>query len=253
MEVFQRELKIFDCNAALGRRHKERIIHDSKDVLLRVLSEVSIAPRALVYNPYCISFGTLEGNLLLLQEIGEKTKNLIPQFVVSFATDEIDEFQVHTRKEGVRTLRIVPLSHGFPLVHWIADTLFEWMASERMALWVPLGRYPEVDIRDLYTMASRHRRVPIVLAGSSYSNYSTIWPLLKALDHLYFDLSRFDITNGIERLIRLIGVRRLLFGSGFPDVDPKPYLYYLFRCGLQFSQLQQICNDNLEVLLFEGH
>jgi predicted TIM-barrel fold metal-dependent hydrolase len=179
-------------------------------------------------------------------------RQLVPQLVVSFAIDEIEEVQALTRQSGVRSLRIFPNSHGYPLVHWIADEWFGWMAREGMALWIPMGRSPEVDARDLYDTASRYPEVPIVLAAISYSNYPVVWPLLKRISHLYVDLSRFDLTNGVERLIRHIGVHRLLFGSDFPEVDPKPYLYYLERCGLQPSELKDICHDNLQRMLSMG-
>jgi predicted TIM-barrel fold metal-dependent hydrolase len=72
---------------------------------------------------------------------------------------------------------------------------------------------------------------------------------MKALEHAHLDLSRFDLANGIERLIGHVGAERLLFGSSFPDVDPKPYLYYLEHCGLPESALQAICHGNLERLI----
>jgi len=246
----QPDLAIFDCNASLGRRHNERVPYHSKEDLLRVMSEAGIA-RALVCSPYAAAFSTMEGNQFLLDEIGDE-QNLIPQFVVSFAVDAIDKVQEHTRRAGVRTLRVFPTTHAYPFVAWIADPWLEWMAAERMVLWVPLGWSPEVDIRDLYQTARRHPKVPIVLAGTHYSNYSVLLPLLKALDHLYVDLSRFDIPDGVRRLIRHIGVERLLFGSSFPDVDPKPYLYYLRHCGLDDSELSAICYHNLERLLSGG-
>ena len=56
--------------------------------------------------------------------------------------------------------------------------------------------------------------------------------------------------NGVRRLIRHIGIHRLLFGSDFPEVDPQPYLYYLHHCGLQPTELRVICHDNLRDLLF---
>ena len=240
-------LNIFDCNASLGRRHNERVPYDSKEDLLRVMSEAGIR-RALVYNPYGVEFSTTEANQFLLERIGGE-QNLIPQFVVNFAVDSLQEVEDSAQRSSVRTLRVFPASQRYPLVPWIADPWLEWMAAGNMVLWVPLGMSPEVDVRDLYETARRHPKVPIVLAGLHYSNYAAVWPLLKALDHLYVDLSRFDIPDGVARLIRHIGAGRLLFGSSFPDVDPKPYLYYLRHCGLPPSELSAICSNNLERLL----
>ena len=112
-----------------------------------------------------------------------------------------------------------------------------------------MGYSQEVDIRDLYDTARRYPKVPIVLAGTHYSNYPEVWPLMKALENIYMDLSRFDLPNGVERLIKHVGADRLLFGSDFPEVDPAAYLFYLHHCGLDQETLSNICDGNLERLL----
>jgi hypothetical protein len=58
--------QIIDCNAALGRRHDRRVAYDRPDELLQVMDEAGIA-RALVYNPYGIFTGSLDGNRFLLE------------------------------------------------------------------------------------------------------------------------------------------------------------------------------------------
>lgn len=248
--MFAPRVPVFDANAALGRRHDERILHDRPQDLLRVMSEAGIS-RCLVYNPYCIRWGTREGNAFLLEGI-RNHQRLVPQFVACLATDDPGLFREEVRAAGVRSLRVFPRSHRYPLVSWVADPWLEWMAREGVALWVNLGLRPEVDVRDLYETARRHPDVPTVLAACHYSDYASVWPLLKALDHLYFDLSRFDLANGVERLIQHVGVNRLLFGSDFPEVDPEPYLFYLHHCGLTPDELRAICHDNLVRLLGEG-
>ncbi|MBM3803864.1 MAG: hypothetical protein FJW26_16300 [Acidimicrobiia bacterium] len=244
----QPEVPVFDCNAALGRLHNQRVAYDTRDDLLRMMSESGIA-KAVVYNPYCLHFGTVEGNQFLLEAIGGDQR-LIAQFVVNFATDEISEIDALVRQSGIRSLRVVPATHRYPLVHWIADPWLEWMAQERMALWIPMSMRAEADARDLYETAKRHPKVPVVLAGAHYNSYPVVWPLVKALDHLYVDTSRFDLLDGINRLLQRAGPRRILFGSDFPDVDPRPYLHYLRRCGLSNADLEAICGGNLQRLIF---
>jgi predicted TIM-barrel fold metal-dependent hydrolase len=245
--MFRPSTTVFDCNAALGRRHDRRVAYDTRADLRRVMAEAGIA-KSLVYNPYCVHFGTTEGNRFLLEEIAGDP-DLIPQFVVNFATDEMAEVESLVREAGVRALRVFPVSQHFPLVHWIADPWLEWMASLGLSLWISMGRQPEVDARDLYDTARRHPRVPIVLAGSHYAYYPVVWPLVRALDNIHVDLSRFDIPHGVQRLIGRIGVERLLYGSDFPEVDPEPYLHYLHRSELDPAQLAAICHGNLSRLL----
>ena len=238
---------VIDCNAALGRRHDRRVLYDRPEDLLRIMDEARIA-RALVYHPYGIWTGSTDGNRFLLESI-EGQDRLVPQFVVSLATDDMDRVRREAADAGVRSLRVVPISHGYPFVHWVADPWLEWMAREGLALWIPMGRDAEVDPRDLYDTASRHPDVPIVLAGLYYTDYPSIWPLLRALDHVHVDLSRWDLVGGLERLVDHIGAERILFGSDFPEVDGRSILYQLAHCGLREEQLAAIHHGNIERLL----
>lgn len=245
--MFRPETVVLDSNAALGRRHNQRVPGGTRDDLLRSMAEAGIS-KAVVYHPYTEVWGTMEGNRLLLEEIAGDDR-LIPQFVVDFATDDLDEVSSHAREAGVRALRVFPNTHRYPFVHWIADPWLDWMAAQGLPLWIRMGHKLEVDARDLYATATRHPNVPMVLAASHYSNYAVVWPLLRVVKNLYFDLSRFDIPNGVERLVRHIGVDRLLYGSDYPEVDPEPYLFYLHRCGLRREELRAICSENLSRLL----
>jgi predicted TIM-barrel fold metal-dependent hydrolase len=238
---------VYDCNASLGRRHDRRVAYDTRADLRRIMTEAGIS-RTVVYNPQSVSFGGLDGNQWLLEEI-DGDPALIPQFVVNFATHDLDEVDAQVRESGVRSLRIFPVTQRYPFVHWIADPWLEWMADRGLSLWIPMGLQAEVDARDLYQTASRHPRVPIVLAGSHYSNYPVVWPMLRSLRHIFLDLSRFDIPHGVQRLIAHAGVERLLYGSDYPEVDPKPYLHYLHRAGLERAQIDAICHGNLRRLL----
>ena len=94
--------------------------------------------RALVYNPYAINFGTVEGNQFLLEEIAGDPA-LIPQFVCSFATDDLAEIDAQVTAAGVRALRAFPVSHRYPLVPWIADRWLGWMAERRLSRSPPSG------------------------------------------------------------------------------------------------------------------
>ena len=119
---------VFDCNAALGRRHNQRVAYDRPEEAIRFLKEAGIG-KALVYNPYCVAFGTMEGNQFLLDQVSTHPE-LVPQFTVSFAVDRLEEVRRATHTAGVRTLRVFPKSHGYPWVHWIAGPWLEWMAAE---------------------------------------------------------------------------------------------------------------------------
>jgi len=69
------------------------------------------------------------------------------------------------------------------------------------------------------------------------------------LPNLYLDLSRYDIIQGVERLLAHIGSERLLYGSNYPELAVGPYLYYLHHAELPEPVLRALCHDNLARLL----
>lgn len=235
---------IYDCNAALGRRHDRRVEAGEPATLMNLMTAAQIS-RAIVYNPYGIHFGTSEGNRFLLDDIGRNSA-LIPQFVVNLAIESPSDV---ADIEQASSVRIFPATHRYPLAPWVLDSWFAWLGQEKKPVYIPMGRQPEAPLDDVYTIAKRHPDVPIVLANASYNNYSSIVPFLKALPQAYLDLSRFDLMHGVERMIGIIGHERLLFGSDTPEADPRPYLYYLRECRLSTSELSAICGGNLARLM----
>ncbi len=72
---------------------------------------------------------------------------------------------------------------------------------------------------------------------------------MEHLPNLYVQLSRYYVMVPVERFVSSFGSQRLIFGSGFPEMDGGAYLYYLNNCGLSDNVLRAIRRDILEVLL----
>jgi hypothetical protein len=241
---FKPSVPVFDANVALGRRHDRRVRVDTVEGTLGAMGRAGVG-RALVYAPHAVAFDGREGNQLLLDTIrGEPS--LVPQYVCSPATDDLDSFAAIVMEHGVRSIRMAPRLHAYPFRDWVVNPWLEWLAAEKLPLWMPVD---QVDPAELYDVARDHPEVKIVLSEVHYSHVTWAMPLLRSLPNVCVEISRFVVARGVSRLVEAIGAERILYGSRFPDGPMAPQLYNLHRSGLSEASLAAICSGNLERLL----
>jgi len=244
--AFRSDVPVLDDLAVLGRPHDTAVTGATADDLVQTLDRYGICG-AVVHHPYAVHFDHRAGNALVLDEIGAWRDRLFPRFVVDFSAEpDIGAFAQTVRDAAVRSLIAFPKTHTYPFAPWVVDAGFDWLASTGAGLWVPID---EVDANDLHAVLVRHPRVPVVLTGVHYSHYPLLGPLGRALGNLHLDLARFDVGGGVVKLLDVYGPRRLLFGSGWPQFDPGPYLYYLHRAVPDEATRRAITHDNLARLL----
>ncbi len=241
---FKPSVPVFDANVALGRRHDRRVRVDTVEGTLEAMGRAGIG-RALVYAPHAVAFDGREGNQVLLETI-QGEPSLVPQYVCSPATDDLDSFAALVMEHGVRSIRMAPNVHGYPFRDWVVKPWLEWLAAENLTLWMLVD---QVDPAELHDVARDHPEVNIVLSEVHYSHVTWVIPLLHSLPNVRVEISRFVIAGGVSRLIEAIGAERILFGSRFPDSPMAPQLYNLHRSGLSEASLAAICSGNLERLL----
>lgn len=241
---FEPSVPVFDANVALGARH-DRVV--SVDTLEGTLSEMDRAGigRALVYMPHAVAFDSDDGNRMLLETIAGESR-LIPQFAANPAYDNLGKFAALVEEQGVRSIRLAPLEHGYPFRKWTVKPWLDWMGSEGLPVWLDANNF---DPAELHDAAEAHPDVTVVLSEIHYRHYSWAMPLLNSLPNFYIEISRFVVPDGITRLLDIMSEERILFGSRFPEGPMSPQLYSLHHSGLSTSTLKAICAGNLERLL----
>jgi hypothetical protein len=242
--MFQPSVPVFDGHVCLGRRHDQRVGAADREEVWAALAGVGTT-KALVCHPHAVFFDTRTGNRLLRDMIADDPR-FVPQFVVNLALDDPAVYAAEIEAAGVRSLRAAPRTNLYPFAPWVADPWLEWMSAAGVGLWLPIQ---EVEAREVYDTVCRWPQLRVVLVGVHYSHHAAVWPLLRALPQVCLDLSHYDIIHGVERLLAHIGPERLLYGSGFPELAPGPYLSYLHQSDLPEPALRALCGGNLERLL----
>lgn len=241
---FKSELPVFDANVALGRRHNRRVSVDTTEGTLEEMGRAGV-DRAVVYSPHAASFDCQVGNLLLQQAVKDECR-LVPQYVCTPAADDLDSFANQVFESRIRSVRIFPKLHNYPFRDWVVKPWLDWLAVDSLPVWIPVDQF---DPSELYDTVKNHPALSVVLSELHYAQTPWVIPLLRSLPNVYVEISRFFIAGALDRLIDVIGERRILFGSRFPDSPIAPQLYNLYRCGLSESTLTAICSGNLERLL----
>ena len=241
---FKPIVPVFDAHVMLGRRYDRPVAVDTVDGTLEAMTKAGI-DRALVHCPHAADVSPRDGNEMVI-EMTAGHPSLVPQFVCNPTFDSLDTFAAQVGELGIRSVRVAPVLHGFPFRDWVLGPWLDWLAAERIPLWIDVTQFEQVDLHD--TM-ERHPDVNVVLSEAHHGHTSWVLALLRSLPNLYIEISRFSIADGIARLRDAVGDERILFGSRFPDSSMPPQLYVLHHNDLPTETLRAMCAGNLERLL----
>lgn len=244
---FKPDVPVIDANIALGRRHNRRVKVDTLEGTLKAMAHVGVG-RALAYSPHAATFDSRDGNDLLIETIAGDDR-ILPQFVCNPSYDDMDAFASYVKEHGGRAVRMIPPLHRYPFVDWIVGDWLDWLTGEGLPLLLSIE---EVDPVAIYGTLEKHPDLAVVLCEVKYSDATWALPLLRQLQNLHMEISRFVGSGGVDKLMTTVGDQRFLFGSRFPDSQMGAQLYNLHRCGLSTESLTAICAGNLERLLGLG-
>ena len=134
---------------------------------------------------------------------------------------------------GAGAVTIRPEHDHWSLAPWACEPLFRALEERRMPV---LCMHDKVTFDELAGLAERYPRIPFILAGIGYRTQRIVLPLLDAFPNVYLSLgSNMTIHLGVEQLVATVGPERLLFGTGFPQVEA--------MCGITLLMYAEISSD----------
>ncbi|MBT4502667.1 MAG: amidohydrolase family protein [Gemmatimonadetes bacterium] len=242
---FEPRVPIFDANIGVGHRPDQVSLFDGPEELLAEMARHGVK-RAVIYHLQAESRSPIEGNEAL-NDWAEKGEMFRLQWTLGATDDSLSQLRELHADGRVGSIRLHATIHGkLPFVDWLYGPALEWLASERIPLWISLA---DTEVTELMATLPLYPQLVTVILGAHYVHAALVRPILRRLPNSYLELSRYEVLGEVEALIREFGVDRFLYGSFYPRYAMGPILYYLHHLRCTDAELAALCAGNLERLL----
>ena len=179
-------------------------------------------------------------------KLAEKEDWLIPAAVAIPGTSP-------ERLQMFGALRLCPAIHGYLLdSNWARKAVgLAEEADVPVLIQVRLGWDSAAYKRlgDVSSLAREYRHTPIVVSGLNYAETLAIAQNLAGQDNIYVEISHFQPLDGLRLLVKLLGVGRVLAGTGYPLLYPHSTMLKLEYSGLTRVEVEAIAWRNAAAIL----
>ena len=238
-------LSYFDCNANIGKRGPKlkREPWRTEEVIAS-LERTGIAG-AVVYAAWSKDYSPTYGNERLVEEIKKSDRlygcyTIMPGYCGIFLTPE--EMIADFRAKGMVAAKMFPASHYYNADEITMGAYYTALEEAKIPLFVD---YAEIDLRDLKDILANHPSLNIVLQNMSWAFFLKVLPYLKKYSNLHIELSNTQANRAVEILVRDIGVKQILFGTGLPKMSPGAARAFIDYAMLSDEEKQMIAGGNL--------
>jgi uncharacterized protein len=158
-------------------------------------------------------------------------------------TEQVDE----AIRRGARAVVIRPRMDYWSVAPWCSGRLFEVLEERRLPV---ICLVADVSYDDVAALAGRYPNLPLIITAADYRSQRILLPLLEAFRSVSLSLgSNYVQQGGIEQCVATVGAQRLLFGTGFPEVDMTGAISYLSYSEIAAEEKQMIGAGNLDRLV----
>ena len=98
-------------------------------------------------------------------------------------------------------------------------------------------------------MCTSFPSLPVVLVKVNIGNFKRMEALMKKHKNLYFETSYFSRYCGIEHICKTAKAERVIFGSGFPAIEPGCAVTALELAEIDTKEKELIAGKNLSQIL----
>lgn len=245
-------IALFDVQCGFGSVAPGQRELLTAEALLAEMEHVQVERALVRMAPALLEIDLLQSNRHLYAHC-EAHLQLIPCPIVApnsardLAAEEaqVDDAIVH----GAGAVYIRPHMDYWTLAPWGCDRLFQALEARRLPV---LCHSSEVAQEEVAELAGRYPALPLIFAGADYRSQRILLPLLEAFPNFYLSLgSNYLVHRGIEQCVTIVGAERLLFGSGFPEVDMSAHVAQLLYADISEKEKILIGAGNLDRLIGE--
>jgi len=170
---------------------------------------------------------------------------VVPSAAGDFPPEPEQVDQLIARGAGAVVVR--PGLDCWHLAEWASGPLFRALLRRRMPT---LCLEPMVSLEETARLAEVYPELPLIVGQAGYRELRSLVALMRRFDNVSLSIgSNFAVHRGIEGLVDRVGPERLLFGTGFPEVEPMMAVTQLMYAEVSDQHRQLIGAANLERLI----
>jgi len=215
-------ISFFDANASFGRLEVPNVRRaESARDLLDEMDFVGI-DEALVWHSSSVNLSPVDANRHAVG-LTRPHPRLHPTWVLlPHQTNELgspEEFHSRMREEQVRALWLRPAEHRWLPTRVGIGSMLDMAAEKKIACFVTRGVQSEAGSGWglIARLLGDFPGLRLVVTGTgSWGEDRYFRPLLESYPNLYIEISRYELSHGIESLVRFCGHERIVYGSGYP-------------------------------------
>lgn len=243
-------IRLWDIQSGFGGAQPGvKALVESGD-LLAAMDRLEIERALVRILPADLDVDIERSNTRLISACDASRKRLIPCPIVApnGAGDLADETEQVDRAitAGAAAVWLRPDADHWLMSDWCAGQLMRTLAARRLPAIISAGA---LTLDTVAQMAGAHPLVPFLLIGLDYRSQRSLVPLLQAFNNIYLSIgSNYTVTGGVEQICRTVGAGRLLFGSGYPNVEPAAAVGTLLYAAISTEEKELIGYENMRRL-----
>lgn len=241
-------MAVFDANVAVGDDKYGLSPLRGRRQLLAEMDRHGVG-RALIY--HANSHQLLVDGTVTDGELDEwRDQRLLPQWTGWPTPASIECLQ---RRHAAGDLTSVRVCAGdrvlAPFQPWLYGELLTWLAEIGAPAVIEL---PELDPDVIVRTLQAFPRLRSVLVGAHPTHATFVPAMLRAVEGMHLELSRYEPLGGVEQLCGEFGASRLLYGSWYPRYAMGPMVHYLRTIRLSDADRAAVLGGTLQGLLGLG-
>lgn len=236
---------VFDANVAVGDTIWGLSPLRNRAQLLKEMDRHGVE-RALIY--HADSHESLVDSTVTDEELEEwRNDRLIPQWTGRPTRTSMDRLQQRHASGDLNSVRICAGERlSLPFQPWLYGELLSWLTEIGVPVVVELT---EIDPNAIVCTLKEFPRLRSILAGAHPTDADFVPAMLRAVEGMHLELSRYEPIGGVELLCAEFGSSRLLYGSWFPRYAMGPIVHYLRTISVSDADRAALLGGSLEALL----
>jgi len=227
---------IIDVNIASGNWPFRKLKYRNISQLMNLMDKVSI-DKCCISSLNNVFYKDIQvGNEDLYKEVKEHSKRFISFGVInpSFPGWQ-EDFESSYNKLGIKGIKLYPNYHQYDLKYGGILTLLKKTTEYKLQVLIQiriederchhwLTKVPPVSTADISFVIEKFPELKIILGGIKLGEVKKLRSIIKENDFVFVETSWIDSLNGIDKLVKMVGISKILFGTNMPFFYPQSNL-----------------------------